>query len=51
MLDLKVNMNGSQDVAYSKVYRTGSQAMSAGAWRVSILENGSKLREVFFTVQ
>jgi hypothetical protein len=50
-LDLKVNLDGKQDIAYSKVFRKGADPMPAGNWRVTIFESGSKLKEVSFTVQ
>ncbi len=51
VLDLKVNLDGKQDIAYSKVFRKGADPMPAGNWRVTIFESGSKLKEVSFTVQ
>jgi len=51
VLDLTVTMDGTQDVAFSKVYRTGSSPMSPGYWRISVYINDKILDDMNFLVK
>jgi len=44
-----LSMDGKHYGAYSNYL--GAKPMEIGAWRVSVSENGTKLREAYFTVQ
>lgn len=51
VLDLKVEMDGTQDVAFSKVFRTGSAPMKIGYWSVTIYINNVRLDSMIFLVK
>jgi hypothetical protein len=51
VLDLTVTMDGTQDVAFSKVYRTGTTPMSVGYWRVAVYINDKILDDMNFLVK
>lgn len=44
-------LDGTQDVAYSRIYRQGTAPIAGGECKVTVFENDKLVKEVFFTVK